>query len=93
MKSTQGNQYPEETHAIFLSNVDGSGDDVMAFTSLSLDVFARAFTGRITWDEIYEVPDQDVSTYIYEPFWPTKEQEAHALKLAGQSNPPTPATV
>ncbi len=82
--------YPENTRAIFVTNVNGSGDDVMVFTSLTADVLAKAYTKatrKITYDEMYEVPERDTGFYLYEPCWLTVQEEARAQQLA---NNPTP---
>lgn len=69
---------------LFFSNVNGSGDDVMIFTNLSLAVIEAAYkaSGKITYDDACEVKDEDVGYYIYEPCWLTEKEEQVAIKLA-----------
>jgi len=84
--------YPPETRAIFMTNINGSGGDVMVFTSLTAEDLTRAYRNapqRITWDEVSEVPDQDVGYYLYEPCWLTLAEETQARKLCNPPRPPT----
>ena len=80
-------RFPPNPRSIFCTNVNGTGDDVMIFTSLDVETLKRAHANapadrRVTYDECYEVPDKDIGTYIYEPCWLTLEQETHARTLA-----------
>lgn len=79
------NTYPADTRGILLTNVNNTGDDVMVFTSLALEVLKKAYASavrKITYDEIYEVPERDYGYYLYEPCHLTLAEEAQALKLA-----------
>ena len=91
------NTYPEHTRAIYLTNVNASGADVMIFTSLTAAVIERAYRNaprQTTWDELYEVPQADVGYYIYEPCWLTLDEEAVAREFAnGNPKAPTPTLV
>jgi len=81
------NNYPENTHAVFLTNVNGSGDDVMCFTTLDTDTLKKAYDGKLTYDEMYIVPDKDVQYYIYEPCYLTLKEEQRARELAAVKQP------
>lgn len=58
------------TRNIFVSEFEG-GEDVMIFTNtLTVEEVERRLKAKgKTYGEIYEVPDQDVQYYIYEPCW------------------------
>ena len=59
--------------------------DVMVFCdSLPAETLAAAYRneGSVSFDECYEVADADVSFYLYEPCWLTKQEEARARELA-----------
>ena len=59
--------------------------DVMVFCdSLPAETLAAAYRaeGSVSFDECYEVPDDDVSFYLYEPCYLTKQEEARARELA-----------
>lgn len=73
----------EQNHIMFI-NVNGKGDDVLVFTTLSEEILRKAFQGRITWDDCFTVPPQDVQFYIYEPchLTPCEEQQAEQLAQA-----------
>ena len=76
--------------AIFLTNVNGTGDDVMVFTTLDADTIARAYQSpaapiKTTFDECYEVPERDVQFYLYEPCYLYPKEEARARELAAAS--------
>jgi hypothetical protein len=76
-------KYPEHTRAIFVANVNGSGEDVMVFTTLSAEQLERTYRHTsLTFEEIYEVPEQDIGTHLWEPCWLTLAEEARALELA-----------
>ena len=78
-------EFPNPTHSIFLTNVNGSGDDVMIFTSLDAETIRRAYTAapvKTTWDELYEVPEANVGFYLFDTCWLTVAEEAQARKLA-----------
>ncbi len=77
---------------VFLTNVNGSGDDVMAYTRLTAETLSNAYrqSGKITFDEIYEVPDNDVQFYLYEACWLTEAEEARAVELAAAYVAPSP---
>ena len=79
------NQYPEQTHSVLLTNVGDDGENVMCYTSLSVDVLTRAFAGRSTWDEAYIVPAEDRQYYLSEPLHLTIAEEEQARKLANQT--------
>jgi hypothetical protein len=82
------NRYPDNTRAILITDVNGSGDDVMVFTSLPPEVLEAAYaTTEITWAEFYEVPAKDLAYYLYEPCWLTLEEEARARELATKLRP------
>ena len=70
--------------SIFMTNVNDTGDDVMVFTRLDAETLKKAYTksGKVTFDECYEVPEKDVGVYIYEPCWLSAAEEAKALELA-----------
>lgn len=85
LKSVPMSNEPK-TNNILFTNVNGSGDNVMVFTRLEPEVLSKAYAAAIppvTFDESYKVPDEDVSTHIYEANWLTEKQEARALALAG----------
>lgn len=54
---------------IFVTNFDGSNDNVMIFTeSLTVDeVTQRLKEQKQSFEEIYEVQDHELPFYIYEP--------------------------
>jgi len=72
---------------ILLTNVNGSGDDVLVYTRLDAETLAAAYrdTG-ITFDECYAIKDEDVQYYLFEPCWLTAAEESRALELS--SAPP-----
>jgi len=78
------NRYPEETNAIYCTNVNGSDENVMCFTSLDVDTLRAAYeaAGTVTWDEMYVVPPGDVRFYCYDPAWLTVKEENRAKELA-----------
>ena len=75
---------------IFMTNVavngvvDEEDPDMMVFTNLSAEVIQAAYKadGRVTWDECYEVTDQDVGYYLYSACWLSESEERRALQLA-----------
>lgn len=79
---------------ILLTNVTKNGEsiaedgitDVMVFCeTLTTEELAAAYRETIMgFDECYEVPDDDVGTYIYEPCWLTEAEETQAKKLAAR---------
>lgn len=73
---------PDHTHSVLLTNVDGNGENVMCYTTLSVDTLAAAYTGRLTWDEMYVVPEADRQFYIAEVVHLTLPEEEQARKLA-----------
>jgi hypothetical protein len=76
------NRYPEDTRGILLTNVNGKGDDVMVFTTLTKEEVEKVLSSRgITFDECYEVPPEDHQYYLYEPCHFTLEEEARAREL------------
>jgi len=78
------NRYPENTRAVMFTCVNGECD-VMVFTSLDKDTIERAYRNaphKLTFDEVYEVPENEVSLYLYEPCWLTIKEEERARQLA-----------
>lgn len=78
-------QYPENPKAVMFTNVDGSDTNVMVFTSLDAGTIEKAYRNaphQPQFDEVYEVPEQDVPYYLYEPCWLTIEEEERARQLA-----------
>ena len=63
---------------------DGVTDAMILETTLTADVVAAAYRkeGSVTFDECYEVPDEDVKFYLYEPCWLSENEEKRALELA-----------
>jgi len=80
------------TRNVLITNVNDSGEDVMAYTRLTAETLSNAYrqSGKVTFDEIYEVPDCDVQFYLYEPCWLTEAEEARAIELAAAYVPPSP---
>ena len=71
---------------ILVTNVNDSGEDVLVFTNLTAEILQAAYDkapkDKITYDEIYAIPEGDQQFYIYEPYWLSPAQEARAIKLA-----------
>ena len=71
---------------IFFNNVNGSGDNVLLFTTLDVETIKRAYAQpsphKITYEECYELPPGEESTHIWEPCWLTEKQEQRARELA-----------
>ena len=75
---------------IFMTNVavngvvDEEDPDMMVFTNLSADVIQAAYKAEVTvtFDECYEVTDQDVGYYLYSPCYLSEKEEQRALELA-----------
>jgi len=63
---------------------DGITDVMILDTKLTADVVSAAYCkeGTVTFDECYEVPDEDVKFYVYEPCWLNEAEEARALEMA-----------
>ncbi len=78
------NEYPDpdQTQSILLTNVDGLGDNVLCYTTLSVDTLAAVYTGRLTWDDIYVIPPADRQFYIAEATHLTLAEEERARQLA-----------
>jgi len=72
------------TNVAFNSVVDEEDPDLMVFTNLSAEVIAAAYRneGRLTFDECYEVPDQDVQYHLYAPAWLNEKEERKLIELA-----------
>ena len=75
--------HPPETRSILFTNVNGSGDNVMVFTTLTAALLSAAYRNTtVTFDECCEVPEADVQYYLHEPCWLNLDEEARARKLA-----------
>lgn len=73
-------QQAPHSRAIFFTDVNGTGDDVMVYTRLDAETLARAYQKRgVTFGEHYEVPLADVNLHIHEPCWLTDTEERNAL--------------
>lgn len=85
--------YPENTRSVLMTNVNGTGDDVMVFTTLTAAELQRCYllTQKIGFEECYEVPEKDVGFYLYEPCWLTLAEEAFARNLLAQNPEPANA--
>ena len=75
-------QYPDQTHSVLLTNVNGTDENVLCYTTLSVDTLAAAYTGRLTWDEMYVVPPADRQYYLAEVTHLTLAEEERARRLA-----------
>lgn len=73
--------------SILVTDLNGSGEDVMVFTNLDAKTLEAAYrnSGKVTFGEIYEVPNDDVQFYIYEPCWLSEKEESQARKLASKT--------
>jgi hypothetical protein len=59
------------------------GENVMNFTRLSPEILEAALKARgFEFEDICEVPEEDMQYYLYEPNWLTDDSERFALKLA-----------
>jgi len=79
--------------------IDGkpTNENIMVFTNLDVKTLSAAYQNpkakpRITWTDIFEVPDNELAYYLYEPSWLSPEEEERARQLAltnpnPQSNP------
>ncbi len=79
------NQYPINTRSILATNVNSSGEDVMIFTTLDVETLKAAYRSakqKVTFDEMYEVPENDTGFYLYDPCHLTLAEEAQARLLA-----------
>ena len=76
--------YPNATTNVLFTNVNGSGDDVLVYTSLPSEVLIKAYKNqkKVTFDEAYPIKDEEVQFYIHEPCWLTEDEEAKAKELA-----------
>ncbi len=63
---------------------DGVTDAMILETRLTAETVAAAnrHEGSITFDEYYDVPDDDVQFYIYAPCWLSEDEEKRAMELA-----------
>ena len=63
---------------------DGITDVMILDTKLTADMVSAAYRkeGSITFDECYEVTDEDEGFYLYEPCWLSEAEEARALEMA-----------
>jgi hypothetical protein len=76
------NRYPENTRGIMLTNVNGTDDNVLVFTTLTKDELEAVYAKtKVTFDECYEIPEQDFGYYLYEPCILTLKEEARAREL------------
>ena len=74
---------PTEIKNILMTNVNGSGDDVMLFTTLDAETLRAAYSNtNVTYEELYEVAEEDLQYYLYEPCWLTTKEEAVAARMA-----------
>lgn len=53
--------------------------DVMVFTTLTVDELKKAMGTRGTFTDCYEVPGEDLSLYLYDPLFLTRDDEAVIL--------------
>lgn len=69
---------------VFMTNINGSNEDVMVFSHLDADTLRRAYlqSGALTFDECYEVKDNDVQFYLYEACHLNAKEEQRARELA-----------
>ena len=68
---------------ILITNVNGTGDDVLVYTVLDAVTLANAYSKtKITFEECYAIKDEDVQYYLFEPCWLTEAEEARARELA-----------
>lgn len=70
--------------SIFVTNFNGVEDDVMVFTEkATAEQLATTLTARkASFDECYEVPENERQFYVYDPCWLTPENEALVLAAA-----------
>lgn len=61
----------------------------MVFTTLTAEELRAVYllTGKIAFDDCYEVPEKDVGFYLCEPCHLTLREEAFARKLLAASQP------
>jgi len=68
--------------SIMVSGYSDTGEDVMIFTTLTDKQIEQALIKKgQTFIEVYEVPQQDLQYYIYEPCYFNEKTEANILKI------------
>lgn len=61
---------------ILVTEFNGSGDNVMLFTNLDAkDIKNKLEKQGAIFGEIYEVPEKELSFYLYEPLWLDEKTE------------------
>lgn len=68
---------------ILVTGYNGRGEDVMVIgTTLTVEQLSKALTLKgQTFEEIYEVKDEDMKYYIYDPLHSDKKFEENVLKV------------
>lgn len=68
--------------------LDNGDDNVMVFSNLPAKIVESAYSGtKITFDECYEVPAEDIQYYIFQPCYLSSAEEKRAIKLAKDKKP------
>lgn len=77
--------YPENSRSILLTNINGTGKNLMVFTSLPLETITTALGRKgFSWVDACEVPPQERQYYLHEPCWLTIEDERRVMKVANE---------
>lgn len=77
---------PDPDRNILVTNIDGTGENVLVYTSLDANTLAIALvhspTLAVSFDDCVEIPDDDVQYHLFEPSWLTVEEENRCRKIA-----------
>lgn len=74
---------------IMLSNVNNSGDSACLFIEeeISADVVRRGFLSLgLSLGDVFELRDEELQYYIYEPLWLSADKVAR-LRVAAEKTP------